>query len=67
MAKRIVIFGATGFTGRLVAERLAAQGASPVLAGRSEGSVRELAERLGTEWRCARTPSSRCSSRATCW
>ncbi len=40
MARRIIIFGATGFTGRLVAERLAAQGAAPVLAGRSEGSVR---------------------------
>jgi short subunit dehydrogenase-like uncharacterized protein len=50
---RIVLFGATGFTGRLVAERLAAQGASPLLAGRSEGSVRELAERLGLEWRVA--------------
>jgi short subunit dehydrogenase-like uncharacterized protein len=50
VARRIIIFGATGFTGRLVAERLAAQGAVPVLAGRSENSVRGLAERLGTEW-----------------
>jgi short subunit dehydrogenase-like uncharacterized protein len=53
VAARIIIFGATGFTGRLVAERLAAQGASPVLAGRSEASVRELAEPLGLEWRVA--------------
>jgi short subunit dehydrogenase-like uncharacterized protein len=53
MASRIVIFGATGFTGRLVAERLAAQGASPVLAGRSERSLRELAEPLALEWRVA--------------
>jgi short subunit dehydrogenase-like uncharacterized protein len=53
VARRITIFGATGFTGRLVAERLAAQGAAPVLAGRSEASVRELAERLGTEWAVA--------------
>lgn len=53
MAKRIVIFGATGFTGRLVAERLAVQGAAPVLAGRSEAPLRELAERLGLEWRLA--------------
>jgi short subunit dehydrogenase-like uncharacterized protein len=53
MASRIVIFGATGFTGTLLAERLAAQGASPVLAGRSEESVRALAEPLGLEWRTA--------------
>ena len=53
MASRIVVFGATGFTGRLVSERLAAQDASPVLAGRSEDSVRDLADRLGTEWRVA--------------
>ena len=53
MTRRIIIFGATGYTGRLVAERLAAQGAAPVLAGRSEAPVRELAERLGLEWRLA--------------
>jgi short subunit dehydrogenase-like uncharacterized protein len=53
VARRIIIFGATGFTGRQVAERLAVQGAAPVLAGRSEAPLRELAERLGTEWRLA--------------
>lgn len=53
MARRIIIFGATGYTGRLLAERLAAQGAAPVLAGRSEASLRELAEPLGLEWRVA--------------
>jgi short subunit dehydrogenase-like uncharacterized protein len=53
VAARIIIFGATGFTGRLVSERLAAQGASPILAGRSEDSLRELAEPLGLEWRVA--------------
>ena len=53
MARRIIIFGATGFTGRLLAQRLAAQGATPVLAGRSEASLRELAEPLGLEWQVA--------------
>lgn len=53
MARRIIIFGATGYTGRLVAERLAAQGAAPVVAGRSEGPVRELAERLAVDWAVA--------------
>ena len=53
MARRIIIFGATGFTGRLLAQRLAAQDASPVLAGRSEESLRALAEPLGLEWQVA--------------
>jgi short subunit dehydrogenase-like uncharacterized protein len=51
MASRIVVFGATGYTGRLVAERLAGQGERPVLAGRSEERLSELSERLGgLEW-----------------
>ncbi len=53
MPARIVTFGSTGFTGRLVAERLVAQGAAPVLAGRSEGPLRALAEELGAEYRVA--------------
>jgi hypothetical protein len=47
MASRIVVFGATGYTGRLVAERLVAQGARPVLAGRSDEKLALLADRLG--------------------
>jgi short subunit dehydrogenase-like uncharacterized protein len=48
---RIVVFGATGHTGRVVAERLVAAGERPLLAGRSAERVQELAERLGgLEW-----------------
>jgi short subunit dehydrogenase-like uncharacterized protein len=47
MSARIVVFGATGYTGRLVAERLVAHGERPVLAGRSEQRLAELAGRLG--------------------
>jgi short subunit dehydrogenase-like uncharacterized protein len=47
MPPRIVVFGATGYTGRLTAERLVAQGERPLLAGRSEQRVGELAARLG--------------------
>ena len=47
MPSRIVVFGATGYTGRLTAEQLVAQGARPLLAGRSELRLAELAERLG--------------------
>src|SRR3954447_7653077 len=47
MADRIVVFGATGYTGRLVAERLVAQGARPVLAARDERRLEQLAAQLG--------------------
>ena len=47
MAPRIVVFGATGYTGRLVAERLVAQGERPVLAGRDAAKLADLAGRLG--------------------
>src|SRR5262245_58687435 len=44
---RIVVFGATGYTGRLVAERLVAAGVRPVLAGRDDARLSELASSLG--------------------
>jgi short subunit dehydrogenase-like uncharacterized protein len=47
MAQRIVLFGATGYTGRLVAHALAARGAAPVLAARSRDRVEALAAQLG--------------------
>jgi len=47
MKKRIVLFGATGFTGRLVAESMAGRGLTPVLAGRSRDKLDDLAARLG--------------------
>src|SRR3954453_5052806 len=51
MADAIVVFGATGYTGGLIASRLVAAGARPVLAGRSAESLSTLAERLGgLEW-----------------
>lgn len=47
MAGRIVVFGATGYTGRLVSEALVARGQRPTLAGRDAGRLRALAEELG--------------------
>jgi short subunit dehydrogenase-like uncharacterized protein len=44
---RIVLFGATGYTGRLTAEALVRRGAAPVLAGRNRESLAELATSLG--------------------
>jgi short subunit dehydrogenase-like uncharacterized protein len=47
MAGRIVLFGATGYTGRLTAEALVARGAKPVLAARNPGALEELSAELG--------------------
>jgi short subunit dehydrogenase-like uncharacterized protein len=47
MAGRVVLLGATGYTGRLTAQALADRGAKPVLAGRDPARLAPLAERLG--------------------
>ena len=47
MTARIVLFGATGYTGARTAEALVARGARPVLAGRDPGRLAAVAERLG--------------------
>ena len=49
MAKRMVLFGATGHTGGLVAERLVIAGARPLLAGRDARRLSSLGARLGLE------------------
>jgi short subunit dehydrogenase-like uncharacterized protein len=46
---RIVLYGATGYTGGLVARALVSGGARPVLAGRDKGRLDALAERLSLE------------------
>jgi short subunit dehydrogenase-like uncharacterized protein len=44
---RVVLFGATGYTGRLTAEAMVAAGMEPVLAGRDRSRLEALAGRLG--------------------
>ncbi|BDB44063.1 MULTISPECIES: saccharopine dehydrogenase family protein [Mycobacterium] len=44
---RIVLLGATGYTGRLIAERLAKQTVETILAGRSPAALAALADELG--------------------
>ncbi len=46
MTGRIVVFGATGYTGTLAAEELASAGTRAVLAGRDRGRLEQLASRL---------------------
>ena len=49
MAGRIVLFGATGYTGRLVAKALTDTGGAPLLAGRNEEALESLSDELGGE------------------
>ncbi|HET8673921.1 MAG TPA: saccharopine dehydrogenase NADP-binding domain-containing protein, partial [Thermoleophilaceae bacterium] len=47
MAGRIVVFGATGYTGRLVVEALAGRGVQPILAARNRSALEEMAASFG--------------------
>ncbi|MYS25181.1 saccharopine dehydrogenase (NAD+, L-lysine forming), partial [Streptomyces sp. DvalAA-14] len=46
-----LLYGATGYTGRLIARRAAARGLRPVLAGRNAAKLVPLAAELGLEHR----------------
>ena len=45
-----MIYGATGYTGRLIAEKAIAAGETPTLAGRNAEKVRALADELALPW-----------------
>jgi len=47
MTATVLLYGATGYTGRLIAEMAAAAGVQPILAGRDGPGVEALAGRLG--------------------
>ncbi len=47
----LLIYGSTGYTGRLIVAATLARGLRPVLAARSREAVREQAEASGLEWR----------------
>lgn len=50
MKRAWMIYGAYGFTGRLIAEEAVRQGHRPLLAGRSPRKLAEVADELGLEW-----------------
>jgi len=49
--KQFMIYGATGYTGKLTARTAKAKGLAPILAGRSEAKVKAVAEPLGLPYR----------------
>ena len=53
MSESFLIYGATGYTGRLIAELAVAQGLRPLLAGRSAAALATLAGELGLDYRVA--------------
>jgi short subunit dehydrogenase-like uncharacterized protein len=46
----IAVYGATGYTGRLVAMELRDRGLDAVLCGRNGGKLRRLASEIGVDW-----------------
>ncbi len=50
-ARPLLIYGANGYTGRLIAQQCVAQGIRPLLAGRDEAAVGALARTLGLRFR----------------
>jgi short subunit dehydrogenase-like uncharacterized protein len=53
MDKQLVIYGAAGYTGRLVARAARARGLAPLLCGRSAEKLRPLADELGLPFQAA--------------
>jgi short subunit dehydrogenase-like uncharacterized protein len=51
MAPSFLIYGANGFTGRLIAERAHGRGMRPIVAGRNRSAVEAIGARLGLEAR----------------
>lgn len=49
--RKWMIYGANGYTGELIAREAASKGMKPILAGRNEAAVQELASKLGLECR----------------
>jgi short subunit dehydrogenase-like uncharacterized protein len=54
MSDPLLVYGATGYSGRLMLEAAVARGLRPIVAGRDPAKVRRLADRLGLEHRVAR-------------
>ncbi|HJU69833.1 MAG TPA: saccharopine dehydrogenase NADP-binding domain-containing protein [Gemmatimonadaceae bacterium] len=54
----LLIYGSTGYTGRLIVDQALASGLRPTIAGRNAEAVRRQAESLGLEWRVARIDDS---------
>ena len=57
MTGSILVYGATGYTGKLIALASKAKGSNFILAGRDEERVKAVASPLGLPWRVFGTKS----------
>jgi len=64
MTGELMIYGASGYTGQLLAQRAVAGGKRPVLCGRNGAGLRALAGELGLEYRTASVDEPRQLDRA---
>ena len=62
--KNFLIYGSTGYTGRLVVAEALRRGLRPVLAGRNVEKIGRQAAALGLEWRAFRLSDTRALERA---
>ena len=53
MPRRLMLYGATGYTGSLIAQAASERGLDPILAGRNAARLRALAEPLRVAYRAA--------------
>ena len=60
----LVIYGSTGYTGRLIVDEALRRGLRPVLAARGADAVRAQAEPLGLDWRVASVDDAAALDRA---
>jgi short subunit dehydrogenase-like uncharacterized protein len=51
--QNLLIYGATGYTGRLIVQRALARGLRPVIAGRNQHAIASMAAACDLEWRTA--------------
>ena len=58
MSDPFLIYGATGYTGQLIAAEAKAVGLRPILCGRNESKLAVVADRLGFEYRVAQLTDS---------
>src|SRR5262249_32289503 len=66
MSGRLLIYGASGFTGRLAAEAAKGRGLEPILAGRNSGKLAALAQVMGLEPRVATLDDENALDTALC-